>query len=200
MTLANTVNLTPTASATTPTPTPPTGRQAIVFANDGGSPTVNFSASDPPMVGDTGSGGTGGNVPAPSAGDAAANKFLKADATWAVPSGGGGSSPSVGFNVATGAPASPAAPYVLAPSAGTVSHCYFVTLSSDGSTNLVFNLKKNGTSVLSGSSATVTAGTSAGTVSSFSLTSGSITVTQGDVWELDISGGTSNWTGAVQCY
>lgn len=36
------------------------------------------------MVGDSGSGGTKGLVPAPGAGDAAANKFLKADGTWAV--------------------------------------------------------------------------------------------------------------------
>jgi hypothetical protein len=36
------------------------------------------------MVGDSGSGGTKGLVPAPAAGDAAANKFLKADGTWAT--------------------------------------------------------------------------------------------------------------------
>ena len=42
------------------------------------------------MVGDSGAGGTKGLVPAPAAGDAAANKFLKADGTWAV--GGGGAS------------------------------------------------------------------------------------------------------------
>jgi hypothetical protein len=34
------------------------------------------------MVGDSGSGGTKGLVPAPASGDAAANKFLKADGTW----------------------------------------------------------------------------------------------------------------------
>jgi hypothetical protein len=34
-------------------------------------------------------------VPAPSSGDAAAGKFLKADATWAVPSGGSSGSPGV---------------------------------------------------------------------------------------------------------
>lgn len=34
------------------------------------------------MVGDSGSGGTKGLVPAPAAGDAAASKFLKADGTW----------------------------------------------------------------------------------------------------------------------
>lgn len=38
------------------------------------------------MVGDSGSGGTKGLVPAPAAGDAAANKFLSADGTFKVPS------------------------------------------------------------------------------------------------------------------
>lgn len=36
------------------------------------------------VVGDSGAGGTKGLVPAPSAGDAAAGKFLKADGTWQV--------------------------------------------------------------------------------------------------------------------
>lgn len=37
------------------------------------------------FVGDSGSGGTKGLVPAPAAGDAAADKFLKADGTWEAP-------------------------------------------------------------------------------------------------------------------
>ncbi len=41
------------------------------------------------VVGDSGSGGTKGLVPAPSSGDAAAGKYLKADGTWTAPSGGG---------------------------------------------------------------------------------------------------------------
>lgn len=41
------------------------------------------------MAGDSGSGGTKGAVPAPAAGDAAANKFLKADGTWTAVSGTG---------------------------------------------------------------------------------------------------------------
>jgi hypothetical protein len=41
------------------------------------------------MVGDSGSGGTKGLVPAPASGDAAASKFLKADGTWAAPAGAG---------------------------------------------------------------------------------------------------------------
>ena len=36
------------------------------------------------VVGDSGSGGTKGLVPAPAAGDSAASKFLKADGTWAA--------------------------------------------------------------------------------------------------------------------
>lgn len=43
----------------------------------------------PSFVGDAGSGGARGFVPAPAAGDAAAGKFIKADGTWAVPSGVG---------------------------------------------------------------------------------------------------------------
>jgi microcystin-dependent protein len=41
------------------------------------------------VVGDTGSGGTKGLAPAPAAGDGVAGKFLKADGTWAIPSGSG---------------------------------------------------------------------------------------------------------------
>ena len=40
------------------------------------------------VVGDSGSGGTKGLVPAPAAGDAAANKYLKADGTWSAVSAG----------------------------------------------------------------------------------------------------------------
>ncbi len=42
------------------------------------------------MVGDFGSGGVKGLVPAPGAGDAAAGRFLKADGTFAVPAGSSG--------------------------------------------------------------------------------------------------------------
>ncbi len=55
----------------------------------------------PPFIGDTGAGGKIGYVPAPAAGDAAAGKFLKADATWGTPGGGGfpgGANKSVQYN------------------------------------------------------------------------------------------------------
>ena len=53
------------------------------------TPTQVTAALDA-MVGDSGSGGTKGLVPAPASGDAAAGKFLKADGTWAVAGGSGG--------------------------------------------------------------------------------------------------------------
>tara|TARA_Y100000593_G_scaffold34726_1_gene68196 strand:+ start:54 stop:4262 length:4209 start_codon:yes stop_codon:yes gene_type:complete len=48
------------------------------WANDNDTTYSSF-------VGDSGSGGTQGLVPAPGTGDAAANKFLNADGTWASP-------------------------------------------------------------------------------------------------------------------
>lgn len=53
------------------------------------------------MVGDSGSGGTKGLVPAPASGDAAAAKFLKADGTWAAPSGSGAPSSAQYVTLAT---------------------------------------------------------------------------------------------------
>lgn len=55
------------------------------------------------FVGDSGSGGTKGLVPAPASGDAAASKFLKADGTWqAVPGAGGGTVTTVSVVTANG--------------------------------------------------------------------------------------------------
>jgi microcystin-dependent protein len=53
--------------------------------------TINLN-SVPTLIGDSGSGGTKGLVPAPASGDAAAEKFLKASGAWATV--GGGASPT----------------------------------------------------------------------------------------------------------
>jgi hypothetical protein len=49
----------------------------------------SYSAFDPLMVGDTGSGDIG-EIPGSSSGNAAAGKYLCADGTWSVPGGGSG--------------------------------------------------------------------------------------------------------------
>jgi hypothetical protein len=66
-------------------PAAPSGHSNIVFQDDGGAPRTKVSAYDPNMVGDAGSGGYPGNVPAPGAGDAAAGKYLDASGAWSVP-------------------------------------------------------------------------------------------------------------------
>lgn len=66
-------------------PAAATGDQNIVIQSDGATPEQSLTAYPKRMVGDTGSGGKAGTVPPPGAGDAAAGKFLKSDATWAVP-------------------------------------------------------------------------------------------------------------------
>lgn len=58
--------------------------RSMIGAVDAAAQTALLSA----VVGDSGAGGTKGLVPAPSAGDAAASKYLKADGTWAIPAGG----------------------------------------------------------------------------------------------------------------
>ncbi len=51
----------------------------LIYCNGSAFKTIG---RDNQLIGDTGSGGTRGLVPAPASGDAAANKFLKADGTW----------------------------------------------------------------------------------------------------------------------
>lgn len=64
---------------------PTTAGLAMVEAASAAAQTALLDA----VVGDSGSGGTKGLVPAPAAGDAAASKFLKADGTWTAPAGAG---------------------------------------------------------------------------------------------------------------
>jgi hypothetical protein len=72
------------------TPAPVTNTTNVIFQSDGGTPETNVSAYMPLMVGDSGSGGTSGAVPAPPSGSFAAGKYLTAGGTYAVPPGTGG--------------------------------------------------------------------------------------------------------------
>lgn len=69
------------------------GTLAIANGGTGATNATAATAQWNVMVGDFGAGGVKGLVPAPAAGDAAANRFLKADGTWTTPPGGGGGSP-----------------------------------------------------------------------------------------------------------
>lgn len=69
----------------------PTTRQinTTVPLTGGGDLSADRTLTISDFVGDTGTGGVKGAVPAPAAGDAAAGKFLKADGTWTAPAGSG---------------------------------------------------------------------------------------------------------------
>lgn len=120
------------------------------------------------FVGDSGSGGTKGEVPAPAAGDAAASKFLKADGTWATVAGG-----SSTFNALTSGTNTTAA--MLVGSGATLGVTGTGTIASTG---LV--------------SATTTVGVSAATAP----TSGQVlTATSGTTatWQTPSGGGGITW-------
>lgn len=76
------------------------------------------------MVGDSGSGGTKGLVPAPAAGDAAAGKFLKADGTWTAAGGG--------LTIGTTAISSGTTLRLLYDNAGTLSETAGITYTATG--------------------------------------------------------------------
>lgn len=109
------------------------------------------------------------------------------------------------WTINNGTAATPAVPYSNAFVTHNISACYFTTTTSDSSTNLVFNVEYGGSSIFSGGAQTITAGTSAGTISTLgSLTSTPLTITGGTTtsqqWEVLISTGASDWTGTIQCH
>jgi hypothetical protein len=136
----------------------------------------------PAMVGDSGSGGTQGAVPAPAAGTAAAGKYLKADGTWSVPSGGGGGG-SQPYDIAAFYPGSPIAAAVVLfhvvnrtvtlPAALAGSHGVALTASAGTAT---FIIKHNG-------SAVGTVVFTASATATFTL-SGGATLSAGDTLEI----------------
>jgi hypothetical protein len=74
------------------TPAPPSGVTNVRWQGDASTPARNVSAYMPLLVGDDDPSSpleapASGAAPAPSSGDAAAGKFLKADGTWQVPTG-----------------------------------------------------------------------------------------------------------------
>lgn len=119
---------------------------------------------------------------------------------WATSSCSGASSIGVEFDLSTGVAATPANLYRVAPHSGTISSCSFTTTTSDATTSLVFNIKFNGSNILSGPSCTISNGTVAKTITSCSLATSPTTITSGQLWEIDVTAGTSTWTGVVQCY
>jgi hypothetical protein len=123
------------------------------------------------MLGDSGSGGTQGVVPAPASGDAAAGKFLKADATWAVPPGGGsGCVPAGSANqILTDDGAGGCASSVATLSSGNLSTAGSITSGAGGSVAGGLQLNQGTANTPGSNSIVIQAPTSVGTAYSRTL-------------------------------
>jgi len=104
----------------------------------------------------------------------------------------------IGFVIVSGSTGTNVGPMLAAPHAGSLTKCTVTTKASDGATALTFRIRQNGTSVFS-TLPTVAAGTGSGTVSTFTaLTSNPLPATEGDVFSIDITSGTSSWQFTAQ--
>jgi hypothetical protein len=166
-------------------PTPAAGKQNIVFASDNATPQQSITATDPVMVGDSGSGGLQGNAPAPGAGDAAAAKFLSAAGTWLVPAAGGGSGLSaIGLVVDGGGsvPATGAKGFIQVPYGCTITGW---TIIGDQTGSAVFGVSKGTYAAFPTVSSIVASApptlTSAQKATSTTLTGWTTAITGGDI-------------------
>lgn len=176
------------------TPAPPTGKQNVVFQSDGGTPQQAVTAYDPAFVGDTGSGGVGGNVPAPSAGDAAANRFLHAGGVFQ-------SQPmTVTFQVNNGSVGVNVCGDLVVPKTrtGTVTRLMLRLKVIDTGTPLAFVVEQNGSAVITVTSAQ-TSGLSVATTTYLTpLVTTPLPISPGDVFTLNITSGSSTWSFVTQ--
>lgn len=104
----------------------------------------------------------------------------------------------VGWNLNNGEPASPASVLIAAPHDGRISLCVFTDTASDPSTDLVIDIKLEGTTIFKKGSITIPHGLSAHSQMMFTdLLQHSVTA--GSEWEMDITQGTASWKGALSC-
>lgn len=108
---------------------------------------------------------------------------------------------SIGFGTGSGSPNSDASPRVSAPHGGTITKCAVTVTASDGSVPFQFQILKNGADVFS-TDPTVSAGTASCATSScviyLGLSSASLVVNQGDVFQFNILQGSPNWKVTLQ--
>jgi hypothetical protein len=159
---------------------------ASTLTVNGGSPIALVKKASQPLV----------------SGDILANQIVKAiyDGTnFQIGEGSNGGSPLViGFVMSSGVTGTNVGPMLVAPRAGTISKAKILIKASDAVLNLTFRIMRNGVNVFS-ANPTITAGTSSGTLSTFtSLTSSPLVIAADDKFSIDITSGSSSWQFTVQ--
>jgi len=104
----------------------------------------------------------------------------------------------VAFSISSGTVGSNVALYGIAPRNGYVTKCAVVVTKSDLTTGLTFNITQNGTNVFS-ANPSISSGVVAGSTFTFTaLTSSPLSITQGDVFNMNITSGTGTWEFTAQ--
>ncbi len=104
----------------------------------------------------------------------------------------------IGFVIGVGATGTAIGGRRIAPRAGAITKCKVIVDASDASVNLTFTIKQNGSAIFT-SSQTITAGTTAGTLSTITaLTSNPLSVAADDIFSIDITSGSAYWTFTAQ--
>jgi len=169
-----------------------------VYLSTDGSNYDTERGFPPIMVGDSGSGGKPGLVPAAGAGDAAAGKFLRADGAFATPASTPGSVPLViGWPIGIGTAGVNVGPMLVAPHGGPLVQCTVIVKQSDPSISLNFIIKRNGVNVFSATQV-VAAGSAQGAISNLPLATVPTNCSAGDKFQIDISQGSDLWQFTAQ--
>jgi hypothetical protein len=118
-----------------------------------------------------------------------------------IANGGTGASAlptSIGWMMSTGVTGTNVGKRLVAPRAGQITGGRIVIDASDASTDLTFDIKKNGTSIFS-SARTITHGASGGAVTDLTsaLSSNPTAISAADVFTLDITSGSASWNFTV---
>lgn len=105
--------------------------------------------------------------------------------------------PVIGFVITSGVSGTDIAPHLTAAKAGQVTRCVVAVKSVDPSIGLAFRILQNGVNVFS-SNPTVAAGTSPAIYTFSSLTSSPLSVSDNDLFTMDILTGSSLWVFGAQ--
>jgi len=132
------------------------------------------------FVGDSGSGGTKGLVPAPASGDASANKFLKADGLWSTVV----ASPSFSYRSVTTTDTATTADYAIVLSGASFTQTLYTAVGNSGR---IIEIVHGGTSLTQVYTLATTGGQTIGGVSSGSYA----LYTNGETLKLVSNG--ANW-------
>jgi len=111
--------------------------------------------------------------------------------------GGGAAKTVVGYDINDATTGVNVGPMLVSPGPGSVSQCVTIVKRSDPAIDLTFDIKQNSASVFT-APLTISAGAATGAITSAGLTSSSLTLAAGDIFTIDVTGGSDQWAFTTQ--